>query len=151
MNGREAEWRYVSAIAEITRGGHIARTKDISQALGVTSPSVSDMLKKMSRDGLIEYRPYRGARLTSSGRETAKMIEQRLRVLEEFFTFIGMSREGASLEARSMAMKIGEESYGKLSGLVKKLKSRVEQRDMAELIGDFSTGPEPGDLYGCDM
>jgi DtxR family transcriptional regulator, Mn-dependent transcriptional regulator len=41
-----------------------AKTKQISEELNVSPPSVTEMIKKLNSSGLVEYTPYQGVELT---------------------------------------------------------------------------------------
>ena len=62
------------AIYELESGGTPAQTSAIAEALDVSAPSVSGMLKRLAETGLTEHVPYRGVMLTASGRRTALKI-----------------------------------------------------------------------------
>jgi Mn-dependent DtxR family transcriptional regulator len=114
----EAEYRYLAAIEVASTPSEPARTKDISNCLGVAPATVTGMLKRLSAKGLVSYRPYRGASLTPSGLELARLERSRVLVLERFFRMIGMSEEGARGQAREMGPAISDESYRRLVDLV---------------------------------
>ncbi len=61
-----------------------ASTSQIAERLGITAGSVSTMIKRMDAAGLAEHIPYRGVRLTSSGRQLALGVIRRHRLLELF-------------------------------------------------------------------
>ncbi len=74
---------YLKAIWHLGQGEPVA-TGDIARELGVTAPSVTGMLGKLKRDGLIRYQPYRGAELSATGRLEAMRLIRRHRLLETF-------------------------------------------------------------------
>ena len=74
---------YLKAIWVIARDGP-AGTGDIARALGVKASSVTGMLGKLKRMGLIRYKPYQGAQLTGAGRGEALRLVRRHRLLETF-------------------------------------------------------------------
>ena len=78
---------YVKAIYALTLGpDQAASTSQIAERLGVTAGSVSTMLKRMDAAGLAEHVPYRGVRLTPSGRTLALGVIRRHRLLELFLS-----------------------------------------------------------------
>ena len=78
---------YVKAIYALTLGpDQAASTSQIAERLGVTAGSVSTMLKRMDTAGLAEHVPYRGVRLTPSGRTLALGVIRRHRLLELFLS-----------------------------------------------------------------
>jgi DtxR family Mn-dependent transcriptional regulator len=59
-------------------------TSLLSERLGVSSASVSEMLQRLAEEGLVKYVPYRGAVLTQTGRKHALRIIRRHRLWELF-------------------------------------------------------------------
>lgn len=64
-------------------GGRPATT-DLAEQLGVTASTVSANLKKLARDGYIDYEPYGQITLTEVGREIAVEIVRRHRIVETY-------------------------------------------------------------------
>ena len=52
----------------------------IAEKLQISNAAVTDMLKKLKREGNIKYEPYRGIELTSRGREFAQNMVRRHRI-----------------------------------------------------------------------
>lgn len=77
---------YLKAIymLESETGG--AQTSAIAEALEIAPPSVSGMVKRLSESRLIEHVPYRGVRLTETGRRVALKMLRRHRVIEAYLT-----------------------------------------------------------------
>lgn len=59
-------------------------TNALAERLGLTTGSVSGMLKKLDESGLIAHVPYRGVRLTEDGRRVALEVIRHHRLLELF-------------------------------------------------------------------
>lgn len=64
-------------------GGRPATT-DLAEQLGVTASTVSANLKKLARDGYIDYEPYGLITLTEEGRTIAVEIVRRHRIVETY-------------------------------------------------------------------
>lgn len=62
---------YLKALYELGGSEHLVSNKQIADLLKIAPASVSEMLGKMSREGLIQYEPYKGSRLTQSGLQLA--------------------------------------------------------------------------------
>jgi DtxR family Mn-dependent transcriptional regulator len=73
---------YIKAIQGLQQRHEQAPTKRIAEALSVTMPSVTSMLKRLVADGLVEHRPYKGVALTPRGHRIASDILRRHRLLE---------------------------------------------------------------------
>src|SRR5690554_6456174 len=60
------------------------KTKALAEQMELSQPSVTNMLKALSDDGLIEYQTYRGARLTEQGNRIALRVIRNHRLIEVF-------------------------------------------------------------------
>lgn len=56
----------------------------IAEKLQISGAAVTDMLKKLSKDGYIKHERYKGIKLTSKGEEYAKNMVRRHRIWEVF-------------------------------------------------------------------
>src|SRR3979411_2874430 len=57
-------------------------TRDLAQRLGISSPSVSEMVSRLSAQGLVEHDRYRGQQLTREGRKGALELVRHHRLAE---------------------------------------------------------------------
>jgi DtxR family transcriptional regulator, Mn-dependent transcriptional regulator len=99
---------YLKAIWHIGQGQPVS-TGEIARELGVTAPSVTGMLGKLKRDGLIRYQPYRGAELSDRGRSEAMRLIRRHRLLETFLiSELGFGWDEVHDEAEQMEHVMSE-------------------------------------------
>ncbi|MCX7622235.1 MAG: metal-dependent transcriptional regulator [Thermomicrobium sp.] len=75
---------YLKVIFALEREEGRVTTQSIAARLGVQSPSVTNMLKRMAALQLVEHQPYRGVRLTERGRDVALEVIRHHRLLESF-------------------------------------------------------------------
>ncbi|NMB77567.1 MAG: metal-dependent transcriptional regulator [Methanomicrobiales archaeon] len=75
---------YLESILDIEEREGIAKTSAIARCMKVAPASVTEALQTLSDKGLISYQPYKGATLTDSGREMARKVKRRHRLLEVF-------------------------------------------------------------------
>ena len=95
-------------------------TRDLAQRLGISSPSVSEMVTRLSAQGLVEHDRYRGQQLTREGRKVALELVRHHRLLEMFLVqVLGYSWDEVHDEAERLEHVISE---------------RMEQR-IFELLG----------------
>ena len=52
--------------------------------LNISSAAVTDMLRKLSKEGYVEYKRYKGIKLTKSGEDYARNMVRRHRIWEVF-------------------------------------------------------------------
>jgi len=79
---------YLSTIYRLEEIYGIAKTGMIASELDVTPATVTKMLTRLSRLGLVSYDKYRGAILTDRGRLIAESIIRKHRICEYFLKFI---------------------------------------------------------------
>jgi DtxR family Mn-dependent transcriptional regulator len=77
---------YLEAIYRLGGEGGMVNTCDLANLLGVAPPSVTTMLRRLSRDGLVEHILYRGISLTPRGCELAASMIRRHRLSERLLT-----------------------------------------------------------------
>jgi len=77
---------YLKVIHSLGGSEKIVSPMDVSTKLAVRSASVTGMLRRLARDGFVEYQVSRGARLTPSGITEARHVIRRHRLVELFLT-----------------------------------------------------------------
>jgi len=80
-----AEENYLKAIYHLSQSGrHDVSTNAISEMQKTKPASVSDMLKKLSKKGVISYQKYKGVNLSVKGKKVALQIIRKHRLWEVF-------------------------------------------------------------------
>lgn len=80
-----AEENYLKAIYHLSRAGNEdISTNAIADHLKTKPASVSDMVQKLARKGVLKYRKYKGVRITPSGKKIALTIIRKHRLWELF-------------------------------------------------------------------
>ena len=75
---------YLKAIYKLGGMEEVVNNKQIADALKIAPASVTEMLGKLSREGLLEYEPYKGSRLTQDGFQVAVLLLRGHRLWEVF-------------------------------------------------------------------
>ena len=75
---------YLKSIYKLQEGGGRVSTSSLSEWLGVSAPSVTEMIKKLADEGILTHTPYKGVELTAEGRKRALKILRRHRLWELF-------------------------------------------------------------------
>ncbi|MHC1587573.1 MAG: transcriptional regulator MntR [Candidatus Syntropharchaeia archaeon] len=109
---------YLEAIYNLIEKKGYARTIDIANHLKIRSPSVTEMLQKLDKEGFIIYEKYRGIKLTSKGEEIAKSVKKRHEILARFLEILGVEREIAEENACSIEHSVHPETMERLSKFV---------------------------------
>lgn len=144
---------YLKAIYELERATGSAATNDVARRLGIAPPLVSWMVRRLARQGLLEYERYHGARLTPSGQRAALRILRRHRVIETYlarmlhYPWDEVHAEAERLEhavsdqlVDRMAIALGEPTVDPHGAPIPTRDGTVAERPFAESIADLSPG-----------
>jgi DtxR family transcriptional regulator, Mn-dependent transcriptional regulator len=111
---------YLKALYQLHGDQRPVPTRELAQRLGISSPSVSEMVTRLTSQGLVEHDRYRGQQLTREGRKVALELVRHHRLLEMFLVqVLGYSLDEVHDEAERLEHVISE---------------RMEQR-IFELLG----------------
>lgn len=75
---------YLKALIKLGRHNEWVNNKDLTEALEVSAPSVSEMVRKLEQEQLVDVVSYRGVRLTDKGRDVAVNLIRAHRLWEVF-------------------------------------------------------------------
>lgn len=75
---------YLKAIYELSQALGGATPSGVAARLGVSRASVSGMVHRLTKQGLVKHEPYQALRLTSGGRAVALQLVRRHRVIEAY-------------------------------------------------------------------
>jgi len=75
---------YLRTIYMLMQRGEQPTTTAIAGQMGVSPASATNMLKKLAGLGLVDYRPYQGAKLSTAGERIALEVTRHHRLLELF-------------------------------------------------------------------
>ena len=75
---------YLKAIYHLQAHDGVVSTNDLAGELQTRAASVTDMLKKLKGQKLLNYEPYKGFRLSSEGKKVAVQIVRKHRLWEYF-------------------------------------------------------------------
>ena len=104
-----AQQDYLKALYLLSGDERPVPTRDLAQRLGISSPSVSEMVTRLSAQGLVEHDRYRGQQLTREGRKVALELVRHHRLLEMFLVrVLGYSWDEVHDEAERLEHVISE-------------------------------------------
>ncbi len=102
---------YLEAIYSFNEKGELAKNTELARKLRVAPPSVTQMIKKLAEEGLVEHQPYKGAMLTGRGMAQAQKVVRKHRLLERFLhDFLGFNRDKIHDEACRMEHSLSDEA-----------------------------------------
>ncbi len=109
---------YLKAIYKLHEG-HAVSTKEIAEALDVSSASVTNMVKRLAGMGFVTHKAYHGVSLTDAGKKIALEIIRHHRLLETYLREImGYDWEKMHDEAERLEHHISEEFEDRLDEML---------------------------------
>src|ERR1700704_3948645 len=100
---------YLKALYQLHGDQRPVPTRELAQRLGISSPSVSEMVTRLSAQGLVEHDRYRGQQLTREGRKVALELVRHHRLLEMFLVqVLGYTWDEVHEEAERLEQRIFE-------------------------------------------
>jgi len=106
---------YLINILRLTEGEGITKTTELAAFMKVSPASVSEMLKVLAAEKLVEYEKYKGVKLTEEGLNYARQIRRKHHVLENFLVdVLNVDSETAHEEACRIEHALSNESAVKI-------------------------------------
>src|SRR5438094_4022840 len=104
-----AQQDYLKALYLLRGDERPVPTRELAQRLGISSPCVSEMVTRLTAQGLVEHDRYRGQQLTREGRRVALELVRHHRLLEMFLVqVLGYSWDEVHDEAERLEHVISE-------------------------------------------
>jgi Mn-dependent DtxR family transcriptional regulator len=111
---------YLEAMLILYEEKGYIRSIDIAKHLGVTKPSVSYAVKRLSESGYINMNANGPITLAPAGYKIAKRIYERHKALTAFLVNLGVSQEQAEEDACKIEHDISHETYVAICDFVNK-------------------------------
>jgi|SRR5690554_527914 len=110
---------YLSAIFKYREKDGTIKANQIAEKLSISNAAVTDMLKKLAKDGLVNYKRYQGIRLTEDGEEYAKNMVRRHRIWEVFLhQVVGMPWDKVHEEAHNLEHSASDELIDRMEEML---------------------------------
>ncbi len=91
---------YLEEIYKLDRNGRVVLGVHLAHKMGVSAPTVTGVLKRMAKDGLVEEDARKGVRLTPKGKALGEEMVRRHRLAERLLTdILGLDLEQVHAEA----------------------------------------------------
>ncbi|MBI4177264.1 MAG: transcriptional regulator MntR [Candidatus Aenigmarchaeota archaeon] len=109
---------YLETIYKLSKSKGYAKVVDISQRLRVRPPTVTSMLQKLDKRGLVKYEKYREISLTPAGERIAKNVSDTHSKMMEFLTLIGVDEKTAYADTEGAEHHIHPSTIKRINRLV---------------------------------
>ncbi|MBC7979922.1 MAG: transcriptional regulator MntR [Armatimonadetes bacterium] len=103
---------YLEQILHLIEEKGYARAVDISNNLGISQASVTNMLQKLDGEGLVHHEKYRGTVLTEEGQRIARAIIERHETLTRFLRLFGLEEDTIYRDVEGMEHHVSRPTLG---------------------------------------
>jgi DtxR family transcriptional regulator, Mn-dependent transcriptional regulator len=106
---------YLSTIYKFRDENGEIKPNLIAESLEISNAAVTDMLRRLSKDGFVIYKKYKGIKLTSEGENYAKNMIRRHRIWETFLhQVLGMPWDKVHDEAEKLEHSSSDELINRI-------------------------------------
>jgi DtxR family Mn-dependent transcriptional regulator len=110
-----AEARYLEVIGRLGRSGRPVAGAAVARSLGLSAPTVHEMLRRLAADGFIVRGEGTGWVLTDTGRRQADAVRRRRRVVEHFLrTVLDVPEDEVAAEADALLTAVSPQLEDRL-------------------------------------
>jgi Mn-dependent DtxR family transcriptional regulator len=109
---------YLEVIYDLIQTKGYARAVDIAERLGVKTPSVTCMIQKLDRMGLVVYQRYRGLTLTQKGVKTARFTQRKHVLILKFLQLFRIEEEAARKDAEGIEHHVHKDTLNRIANFV---------------------------------
>ena len=123
---------YLERILELINSKGYARVVDIAAALRISQASVTNMVQRLDAEGLVKYEKYRGLILTAAGKNLARKIAYRHKLLTDFLRLLGLDDRVIYHDVEGMEHHISPATLRAIEALTVQLRRRPRLRAQLE-------------------
>lgn len=106
---------YLINILRLTEGSGVVKTTELANYMKVSPASVTEMLKVLQKEGLVNYERYRGVSLTEEGNNRARDLRRKHHIMERFLTdVLEIDHQDAHDQACAVEHTISEDAANKM-------------------------------------
>ena len=105
---------YLRALYLLEEQNKELKSIELANYLNISKPSVSEMIRELNREGLVNYKKYSSLSFTPKGRSMAKKITSKHRIIELFLKNLKVKSAKIHEEAHRLEHAFSDESIEKL-------------------------------------
>lgn len=106
---------YLINILRLTEGEGVVKTTELANYMNVSPASVTEMLKVLQKEGLVNYERYRGVSLTEEGNIRARDLRRKHHIMERFLTdVLEIDHQDAHDQACAVEHSISDDAANKM-------------------------------------
>ena len=101
---------YVEAVFDFHQEQGRCRASDLAARFAVSHVTVSKIIRRLAREGLVETEPYGPIALTPQGEKLARQSRRRHEVVYQFLLSLGVSEQSAAVDAEGIEHHVSPET-----------------------------------------
>lgn len=110
---------YLINILRLTDGIGVVKTTELAAYMNVSPASVTEMLKVLQKEGLVNYEKYKGVSLTEKGINDARALRRKHHIMERFLNeVLDIDHKQAHDEACAVEHSISEDTANKMCRMI---------------------------------
>ncbi|BDH79180.1 iron repressor [Methanothermobacter tenebrarum] len=111
---------YLETLYKLSQEKEPVSTSSISRELKIAPASVTQMLQRLAKMGLVDYSPYKGVKLTMKGYRMAEKVIRKHRLLERFlYDILNLKQDKIHQQACEMEHALSDDAERALCQLLK--------------------------------
>ncbi len=118
---KESRETYIERMYDLKKKRGYIRAVDLAKILKVKPSSVTEMLQKLSKEGLVIYEKYRNIDLTPKGMQLARRLEERHNAIKKLLMYVGVDESIADEDACRIEHVISRSTAERIIEFAKKL------------------------------
>ena len=123
---------YAEAVDDLCKKEGRCRVVDLAKRFGVSHVTVTRIVKRLQREGIVDSEPYGPICLTVHGLELAAHSQRRHKIVFDLLVAIGVDDRTAMIDAEGMEHHVSPETLTRFERLLKQRKSRrLKRRERA--------------------
>lgn len=133
---------YLKIIYQLEQERRVARVKDIAARKGVRMASVTGALRRMSKEGLVNYGAREFVELTEEGADLARKVLQRNDFLRRFLhSTLGVDTDTAERDACAVEHHLSSETLARLAAFYQFMDTYGLSRNLDRFLEDGVSVP----------
>lgn len=111
---------YVEAVADLIDASGVCRVTDLARRFGVSHVTVTRIVTRLEKEGLIETAPRRPVALTAKGQRLARRCRERHGIVYRFLLAIGVSERVAAIDSEGIEHHVSPETLARFRDLAER-------------------------------
>lgn len=101
---------YVEAVFDVIEEEHECRVNDLARHFDVSHVTVSRIVNRLQREGLLETAPYQPITLTKKGTSLAVRVKKRHEIVFQFLMSLGIQEKTAQIDSEGIEHHVSAET-----------------------------------------